>query len=117
MRWPIPRGRISHPVALEVKDLFHSTLFPTKNPALIGQYELAVSTYLKSDVPTFFPFARTGLFAILELLDLPPGSRVLMPTITIKPLLDVVLHFQLKPILSTWTLNQDVGIPRILKSL
>ena len=99
MKWPIPRGRISHPVTMELKDLINSTLYPKENPALIREYEIAVSKYLKSDVPTFFPFARTGLFAILESLNLPAGSRILMPTITIKPLLDVALYFHLKPIL------------------
>jgi perosamine synthetase len=116
MRWPIPRGRISHPVALEVKDLIHSTLFPKMNSALICEYELAVSKYLKSDVPVLFPFARTGLFSILELLNLPAGSRILMPTITIKPLLDVVLHFRLMPVLVDLDVNSGCWDPKSLET-
>jgi perosamine synthetase len=99
MKWPIPRGRISHPVGVELKDFLNSAFFPRKKPALICKYESAVSEHLETDKPIFFPFARTGFFAILESLNLPAGSRILMPTITIKPMLDVALHFDLKPIL------------------
>jgi dTDP-4-amino-4,6-dideoxygalactose transaminase len=99
MKWPIPRGRISHPVSVEIKDFFNSAFYPIKNPLLLGKYESAIGKHLETDEPTFFPFARTGLFAILESLNLPAGSKILIPTITIKPMLDVALHFGLDPIL------------------
>lgn len=115
MKWPIPRGRISHPLALEFKDLIHSIFFPKKNPALIREYEQAVGKYLKSDTPILFPFARTGLFAILDILNLPAGSRILMPSITIKPLLDVALHFRLKPILVDLDIQSGCWDPKTLE--
>ena len=99
MKWPIPRGRISHPVGVELKDLLISAFYPIRKPFLLGEYESRIGKHLETNEPIFFPFARTGFFAILELLNLPAGSRILMPTITIKPLLDVALHFNLKPIL------------------
>ena len=115
MKWPIPRGRISHPVGVELKDLLNSVVYPIEKPLLLGKYEGAVGKHLETHEPTFFPFARTGLFAILESLGLPAGSRILMPTITIKPMLDVVLHFNLKPILVDMNPNSGCWDPDALE--
>jgi len=100
MKVAVARGRISHPISTELRDLFHSLYYPLKNKKIIREYELRIGEYLGSaEPPIFFPFARTGFFAILEALNLPPGSKILLPSITIKPLLDVALHFNLRPIL------------------
>jgi dTDP-4-amino-4,6-dideoxygalactose transaminase len=99
MKHPIARGRISHPVFTELTDLFQSLYFPLRNETWIDRFEKQVATSLGGNVPIFFPFARTALIAILQVLNLPRGAKVLMPTITIKPMLDVVVHFGLKPIL------------------
>jgi dTDP-4-amino-4,6-dideoxygalactose transaminase len=99
MKHAIARGRISHPVFTELTDLFRSLYFPLRNESLIDRFEKQVATSLNGSVPIFFPFARTALIAILEILNLPRGAKILMPTITIKPMLDVVIHFGLKPIL------------------
>jgi perosamine synthetase len=115
MYFAIPRGRISHPITAEVKDLIHSTFFPLKCDPLIRDYEEAVGTYLQTAPPMLFPFARTGFFAILELLRLPAGSKVLMPTITIKPLLDVALHFNLIPILVDLDVKTGCWEPKSLE--
>lgn len=45
-----------------------------------------------------FPFARTAIWATLKELNLPPGSRIIMPPITIKPILDVVVHLGYEPV-------------------
>lgn len=95
----IARGRISHSISSELRDLFQSLYSPLTDEKKVREFELKIAEHLNSDPPVFFPFARTGFFSILEALNLPIGSKILMPTITIKPLLDVALHFKLSPIL------------------
>ena len=98
MNWPIPRGRISHPLFLEIIDLFRAVAFPSENKLLVKEYEKTIGRYLQTNESILFPFARTGFYAILKSLNLPKGSRILMPTITIKPMLDIVLNLELVPI-------------------
>jgi perosamine synthetase len=97
MIYPIARGRISHPVTTEISDLFQALLPSASNNDAVDKYEDEVSKYLGSSTPILYPFARTALIAILDVLKLEPGSRILMPSITIKPLLDVVKQFDLIP--------------------
>ena len=99
MKYSIARGRISHPILVEIKDFIQSLFYPVKNEKLILRFENLIGEQFNTATPVFYPFARTGFFAILESLNLPKGSKILLPTITIKQLLDVVLHFELKPIL------------------
>jgi len=99
MKVAIARGRISHSILSELRDLIQSFYYPLENKIKVRDFEMKIGEYLNSEPPIFFPFARTGFFSILEALNLPLGSKILMPTITIKPLLDVALHFKLKPIL------------------
>ena len=99
MNYAIPRGRISHPVRTEVFDFFRAALSTKENHSVVAQFETKAADYLNAPQALFFPFARTSLMAILEITELPVGSRILMPTITIKPILDVVKHFGLEPIL------------------
>ena len=44
------------------------------------------------------PLARTAVFLTLKSLNLPKNSEVIMPPITIKPMLDVALELGLKPV-------------------
>jgi len=99
MNYAIPRGRISHPVRTEIFDFFHAAISPKENQSVLTQFETKAADYIGASQAVFFPFARTSLIAILEISELPVGSRILMPTITIKPILDVVKHFGLEPIL------------------
>jgi perosamine synthetase len=45
-----------------------------------------------------FPYARTGVHAVLEAMRLPRGSEVLLTPITIGPMLEVILALGLKPV-------------------
>jgi perosamine synthetase len=112
MNWPIPRGRISHPLFLEINDLFHALIYPSENNLVVKEYQKTLGYYLQSHDPILFPFARTGFYAILKSLNLPKGSKILMPTITIKPMLDIVLNLGIEPIFvdvdidtACWDLN------------
>jgi dTDP-4-amino-4,6-dideoxygalactose transaminase len=45
-----------------------------------------------------FPSARIALYFSLKALNLPPGTKILMPPITIKPMLDVIYGLNLEPV-------------------
>lgn len=98
MKWPIPRGRISHSVVQEVIDFIK--LFPSNlnNQPIIDVYERELCKLFNTECVKILPFARTAFYAVLKSLNLPPGSPILMPPITIKPFLDIALHWKLKPI-------------------
>lgn len=45
-----------------------------------------------------FPFARSGFYFLLKSQNLPKGSEIIMPPITIKPFLDIVISLGLTPV-------------------
>ncbi len=98
MRSPIPRGRIAHRLHEDLAWLARATSANLTDSKLITRFEEAFSEYVGRRHAIAFPFARTGIHAVLKGLDLPPGSIVLMPPITIKPILDVVLSLNLRPL-------------------
>jgi dTDP-4-amino-4,6-dideoxygalactose transaminase len=98
MKSAIPRGRISHSVTQEIRDLFAALFFSAEDDKLIEKYEERVSAELNSFHVLLYPLARTAIFSILEILRLPAGSKIIMPSITIKPILDVVVRLGFEPI-------------------
>jgi perosamine synthetase len=64
----------------------------------IIEFEKAFAAANKRSDCVAFPFARTGLYYVLKNLPLKPGDKILMPPITIKAMLDVVLELKLEPI-------------------
>ena len=109
----IPRGRISHPLFVEILDLVQSIFSPLNKSRTITRYEETIGQTLKNPQIVFYPFARTAFFAILENLNLPRGSKIILPTITIKPMLDIVQRFGLEPLfvdvdLSTGSWDEDL---------
>jgi perosamine synthetase len=96
--WPISRGKISHPIATELKDFFGALFSSTEDEMQITRFEADVEKFLEARNVIFYPYARTAIFCILQSLRLPKGTRILMPTITIKPILDVVLDLGLEPV-------------------
>ena len=94
----IPRGIIYHNVRDEVIWLFESFFKKLDDRKVISEFEHAFSSYMGSKHCVTFPFARTALYYTLKALKLPAGSEVLMPPVTIKAILDVVLALDLKPV-------------------
>lgn len=98
MKLPISRGRISHTLFEDVAWLVRSLFLKIDDSKAISRFETTFAEYVGRKHCIVFPFARTGIHAILKNLDLPAGSVVLMPPITIKPILDVVLDLKLVPV-------------------
>ena len=98
MKLPISRGRISHTLLEDLVWLVRSVFSKINDSQTVTRFETTFAKYVGRKHCIVFPFARTGIHAVLKNLDLPEGSVVLMPPITIKPILDVVLDLKLVPV-------------------
>ena len=98
MKLPISRGRISHTLFEDFVWLVRSVFLKINDSQTVTRFETVFAEYVGRKHCIVFPFARTGIHAVLKNLDLPAGSVVLMPPITIKPILDVVLDLKLVPV-------------------
>lgn len=98
MALPISRGRISHTLLSEVGWFARGLVAPLSQEATIRRAEREFAEYVGRAECVVFPFARTAIWATLQELNLPRGSRVVMPPITIKPILDVVVHLGFEPV-------------------
>ena len=98
MKLPISRGRISHTLFEDLVWLVRSVFSKINDSQTVTRFETTFAKYVGRKHCIVFPFARTGIHAVLKNLDLPEGSVVLMPPTTIKPILDVVLDLKLVPV-------------------
>ena len=120
MKLPIPRGRISHSLFEDISWLFRSTFEKIYDQQKIASFQSVFAGYVERKHCVVFPFARTGIYSVLKNLELPEGSVVIMPPITIKPILDVVLHLKLIPVFvdidPSTVCFSEVGLSEALKS-
>ncbi|MGA0043463.1 MAG: DegT/DnrJ/EryC1/StrS family aminotransferase, partial [Ilumatobacteraceae bacterium] len=98
MKSPISRGRISHSLLSEIGWLLRAFGSTLSDGEKVVEAETAFAKYVGRERCVVFPFARTAIWATLRSLDLPKGSRILLPPLTIKPILDVVVHLGFEPI-------------------
>lgn len=94
----ISRGRIGHPLLKELIWLVMSFFVPLNEKKLVMEFEKSFARQVGRNYCTAFPLARTGIYSVLKSLNLPKGTKILMPTVSIKGILDVVLHLGLEPI-------------------
>jgi perosamine synthetase len=97
LKLPIPRGRISHTVPQDASSFVRALFGDLTDSCVVDLFEREFSKRVGRKYAIAFPFARTGIYYILKSLDLPKGSVVLMPPLTIKPILDVVYALGLVP--------------------
>jgi dTDP-4-amino-4,6-dideoxygalactose transaminase len=67
-------------------------------PKDLSEIEKKFAEYIGVRYCRVFPSARIALYFSLKALNLPPGSKILMPPITIKPMLDIIYSLHLEPI-------------------
>lgn len=94
----IVRGRIYHNVIDEIKDLFSSLYISLDNQEVINSFEKEFANRIGTKYAKTMPFARYALYEILKYKNFPKDSEIIMPPITIKPMVDIVLMLGLKPI-------------------
>jgi dTDP-4-amino-4,6-dideoxygalactose transaminase len=98
MKTPIVRGRFSRTIRRDVKSIFEVFFSRLNQSDVIHQYEETLGRHIGCREVISFAYARTAFWAILKSLDLKPGDKVLLPAISIKPLVDITLSLNLEPI-------------------
>ena len=93
----IPRGIIYHQLSYDFFNIFKVLFSRLNNDEEVEKFENIFSQYNGSKFCVAFPFARMGIYHSLEALNIPKGSEIIMPPITIKAILDVILNYGLKP--------------------
>ena len=87
----IPRGVIYHHLCDDFKRLFSCWTAQLDDIKAVKEFEGEFARLLGRKHCVAFPFARTAIYFILKAKNLPSGAEVIMPPITIKAILDVVL--------------------------
>ena len=93
----VPRGSINHSLVDSVAYLLQSITSKLKNDKKIFEFEELFARYIGRKYCVSFPFARTAIYFALKVKNLPKGTEVIMPPISIKGILDVVLSLGLIP--------------------
>ncbi len=99
----IPRTIIYHPLSFDVRNYFASFRDPNRiskgQPReKVAEFERAFARYMGMSSAHAFPYARTALYFALKAQNFEPGSEIIMPPITIKPMMDIVISLGLKPV-------------------
>lgn len=99
----VSRGSIRHSLSEDLGAFGASLITPGRTSARATAGEkaaLAEAVRRRFGVSraAAFPYARTGVHALLEAMRLPRGSEVLLTPITIGPMLEVILALGLKPV-------------------
>ena len=98
MKLVIPRGIVYHKVIDDILSLIQAVFAKLDDVRKISKFEQQFADYIDCKYCIAFPFARTAIYAALKLQNLPEGAEIIMPPITIKPMLDVVLDLKLRPV-------------------
>ena len=93
----VPRGSINHSLGNSITYFLQSWVSGLKDTEKIKQFETLFAKYIDRKYCVSFPFARTAIYYALRSQNLPKGSEVIMPPISIKGILDVVVHLGLVP--------------------
>ncbi len=94
----IPRGKISHSVLFDTRSLLEISFSPLNNQKIVKDFETKFASNLGLPYAVSFPLARTAIHAVLSTKKFAPGSKIIMPAMSIKGILDVVLDLGLEPI-------------------
>jgi len=98
----VSRGVVRHTLKEDLCALAASIVSPTSCANAATQtekYDLerAVSKRFSAINTVLFPYARTGVHAVLQAMHLPHGAEVLLTPITIGPMLEVIVSLGLRP--------------------
>lgn len=98
MHLAIPRGIIYHKLLDDIKWLLKSPFAKLNDGAVIESFEIKFASLMGRKHCVAFPFARTAIYYALKRQDFPSGTEIIMPPISIKGILDVVLDLGLVPV-------------------
>jgi len=98
MKLNIPRGIVYHKVINDIIALSTALYKNIDEKSIVNDFEKEFAVYAGRKYSLAFPFARTAIYLALKSQDIPRGSEIIMPPITIKGILDVVLDLGLIPV-------------------
>ena len=98
MHLVVPRGIIYHRIRDDIKYLFKAFYSNLKDKAVVLKFEKSFSDLVGSPYCLAFPYARTAIYFSLKAQNFPRGSEIIMPPISIKGILDVILDCGLIPV-------------------
>lgn len=101
----IPRGVIYHTVLESIQYVVTSLFMPLNDKNKVREFESKFAKYCGRDYCVAFPFARTAIYFTLKNLNLPRGSEVILPPVTIKGIVDAVLALDLIPVYVDWDVD------------
>lgn len=101
----IPRGMIYHKIIESVGYFMTSFFMPLDDHSAIKKFESKFAEYCGREYCVAFPFARTAIYFVLKNLNLPSGTEVILPPVTIKGIVDVVLALDLIPVYVDWDID------------
>ncbi|MGZ8954508.1 MAG: DegT/DnrJ/EryC1/StrS family aminotransferase [Methylovulum sp.] len=101
----IPRGMIYHKILESVRYFLGSFFMPLDDHHEIEKFEGKFAEYCDREYCVVFPFARTAIYFTLKNLNLPSGSEVILPPVTIKGIVDVILALDLVPVYVDWDID------------
>lgn len=101
----IPRGVIYHTVLESIRYVVTSLFMPLNDQNKVREFEDKFAKYCGRDYCVAFPFARTAIYFTLKNLNLPSGSEVILPPVTIKGIVDAVLALDLVPVYVDWNID------------
>jgi perosamine synthetase len=93
-----PRGSINNKIFYECYFFIKSIFCGLNDKIKINNFENKFSKLIGLKHCLALPFARTALYYAIKSMKLSRGSEVIMSPITIKPMIDIVIHFGLKPV-------------------
>jgi dTDP-4-amino-4,6-dideoxygalactose transaminase len=94
----IPRGTIYQKISDQIKDLIFILFSSLDNKKQVQSFEKKFASYVNINYCHSFPLARVAIYSALKSQKFKKDSEILMPPITIKPILDVVIDLGLKPV-------------------
>lgn len=98
----VARSGINHTVRFDLRHLvavFREPRSPERSAdRWVPEFERTFAAHVGSSECIAFPFARSAFHAALRAMDLPPGSEVILPPITIPPMVDAVVALGHEPV-------------------
>lgn len=95
---PVPRAIIYQDAATGLQALGRCSLARLDDHAVVERFQSALAAHLGTAHCRAFPRARLALYAILKRQGFPRGTKVIVPPITIAPIIQVIVELGLEPV-------------------
>lgn len=112
----IPRGTVYHEPIYDLAAGVRLALARLDDADAVARLERAFAAYTGRAHCVAFPLARTAVWCALEAARLPRGASIVMPPLTVKPMMDVVLDRGLLPVFADLELERYGVAPDALEA-